>query len=156
MFMEHNKLSAPCSGAHILQDMGWDLWGGYEQTTVPQWDPEIRGTEHILSFGSRCRTFSWHAHRCLVKGWKERCLQGDFSTNTTPKMCFVFSWECLTWLAGQEPWGTRWQDEVTAPLLVLTSAERCWTAPRRRLTRRGPCTTRWSRARLAQRCPDSC
>merc|ERR1712109_129881 len=48
----------------------------------------------------------------------------------------------LTWLAGQERWGTRWQDEVTAPLLVLTSAERCWTAPRRRLTRRGLCTTR--------------
>merc|ERR1711990_647343 len=33
-------------------------------------------------------------------------------------------------------WGTRWQDEVIVLLLVLTSAERCWTAPRRRLTRR--------------------
>merc|ERR1711988_1008466 len=45
------------------------------------------------------------------------------------------SCECLTWLAGQGLWGTRWQDEVTVLLLVLTSAERCWTAPRRRLTR---------------------
>merc|ERR1712107_920105 len=38
--------------------------------------------------------------------------------------------------------GDALQDEVISPLPVLTSAERCWTAPRRRLTRRGPCTTR--------------
>ena len=153
--MEHNKLSALCPGAHILQDMGWDLWGGYEQTTVPQWDPKIRELKIIYLLAQGAGLLADMLTDALSRGGKNDVSKVTFQQKMMIKR-FLFSWECLTWLAGREPWGTRLQDEGIVLLLVLTSAERCWTAPRRRLTRRGPCTTRWSRARLAPRCPHSC